>query len=272
MYRKPNPQTTIEDFILPFSGSLNAENRWVKLAKIIPWDQLEREYAFMFPSDRGKVAKPVRMALGSLIIQTRCGYTDRETVQQITENPYLQYFIGLKEYQLTRPFTPVAMVKFRKRFKAKRLAKINELIMAAEHHAVQNEKEAEDDDHHDNNQGGSGKVDTEPSEASTVEEEVTPKENLNQGTLILDATCAPADLRYPTDLGLLNEAREKLDEIIDTLHEANGKKARRPRTYRMVARKAYLTVSKQRNPRKNQLRQAIKKQLQFSKRNMQARF
>lgn len=268
MYRKPNPQTTIEDFILPFSGSLNAENRWVKLAKIIPWDQLEREYAFMFPSDRGNVAKPVRMALGSLIIQTRCGYADRETVQQITENPYLQYFIGLKEYQLTRPFTPVAMVKFRKRFKAKRLAKINELIMAAEHHAVQNEKEAEDDDHHDNNQGGSGKVDTEPSEASTVEEEVTPKENLNQGTLILDATCAPADLRYPTDLGLLNEAREKLDEIIDTLHEANGKKTRRPRTYRMVARKAYLTVSKQRNPRKNQLRQAIKKQLQFSKRNM----
>ncbi|MGI6685677.1 MAG: transposase [Bacillota bacterium] len=91
MYRKPSPQTTIDDFILPFSGSLNAENRWVKLAKIIPWDQLEREYAFMFPSDRGNVAKPVRMALGSLIIQARCGYTDRETVQQITENPYLQY-------------------------------------------------------------------------------------------------------------------------------------------------------------------------------------
>jgi IS5 family transposase len=75
-------------------------------------------------------------------------------------------------------------------------------------------------------------------------------------------------LRYPTDPGLLNEAREKLDEIIDTLHKANGKKTRRPRTYRMTARKAYLTISKQRSPRKNQLRQAIKKQLQFSKRNM----
>ncbi len=76
------------------------------------------------------MAKPVRMALGSLIIQSRCGYTDRETVQQITENPYLQYFIGLKEYQLTKPFTPVALVKFRKRFNAKRLAEINELIVA----------------------------------------------------------------------------------------------------------------------------------------------
>ncbi len=132
MYRKPSPQLTIDDFILPFSGKLSAENRWVKMAEIIPWDEIEEEYAFMFPSDRGNVAKPVRMALGSLIIQARCGYTDRETVQQITENPYLQYFIGLKEYQLTKPFTPVALVKFGKRFSAEKLAKINELIISAE--------------------------------------------------------------------------------------------------------------------------------------------
>ena len=93
MYRKPNPQLTIDDFILPFSGKMSAENRWIKLARIIPWDEFEQDYAFMFPSDRGNVAKPVRMALGSLIIQTRCGYTDRELVQQITENPYLQYSV-----------------------------------------------------------------------------------------------------------------------------------------------------------------------------------
>ena len=166
MYRKPNPQMTIDDFILPFSGKLDAENRWVKLAKIIPWDEFEHEYAFMFPSDRGNVAKPVRMALGSLIIQARCGYTDRETVQQITENPYLQYFIGLKEYQLTRPFTPVALVKFRKRFKAERLARINERILSAEQQAAQREKEAEDDDQHDDNKGGSGQPGKEQPEGS----------------------------------------------------------------------------------------------------------
>jgi len=128
MYRKPSPQLTIDDFILPFSGKLDPENRWVQLANTIPWDEYEKEYAHMFPSDRGNIAKPVRMALGTLIIQTRCGYTDRETVQQITENPYLQWFIGLKEFQLTRPFTPVALVKFRKRFKKERMAQINERI------------------------------------------------------------------------------------------------------------------------------------------------
>jgi hypothetical protein len=270
MYRKPSLQMTIDDFILPFSGKMSANNRWILLAKIIPWDELEIEYAFMFPSDRGNVAKPVRMALGSLIIQARCGFTDRETVQQITENPYLQYFIGFKEYQLTKPFTPVAMVKFRKRFNAKRLAKINERIVSAEtkQKELQSEKKKEQDSDHDNNQNGSGAVDVIQTDEIKTESPEIPETKPNQGTLILDATCTPADMRFPTDLGLLNDARNKLDEIIDTLHRANGKIERRPRTYREKARKDYLTVSKQRKPRKNQIRQAIKKQLQYARRNL----
>ena len=40
----------------------------------------------------------------------------------------------------------------------------------------------------------------------------------NQGKLILDATCTRADLKYPTDLGLLNQAREHTEKIIDSLH------------------------------------------------------
>lgn len=267
MYRKPNPQMTIDDFILPFSGQLNAENRWVQLAKIIPWDEFEKEYAFMFPSDRGNVAKPVRIALGSLIIQTRCGYTDRETVQQITENPYLQYFIGLKEYQLTPPFTPVALVKFRKRFKKDRLTRINERIVSAQQ-AAESENETKDDDH-DDTQGGSHTPDTSKPEENNAETTTSAESQPNQGMLILDATCIPADIKYPTDLGLLNDAREKLEGIIDTLYQATEKKDKKPRTYRENARKAYLSVSKQRSPRKASLRKGIKKQLQYCKRDLQ---
>ena len=36
----------------------------------------------------------------------------------------------------------------------------------------------------------------------------------NQGTLVLDATCVPVDIRYPQDVSLLNEVREKLETII----------------------------------------------------------
>lgn len=206
------------------------------------------------------------MALGSLIIQTRCGYTDRETVQQITENPYLQYFIGLKEYQLTPPFTPVALVKFRKRFKKDRLDRINERIVSAQQ-ATEGENEAKDDDH-DDPQGGSYPPDASKPEDNNADNATSSEPQSNQGMLILDATCIPADIKYPTDLGLLNDAREKLEEIIDTLHKANGKKGKKPRTYRENARKAYLSVSKQRSPRKASLRQGLKRQLQYSKRNL----
>lgn len=42
----------------------------------------------------------------------------------------------------------------------------------------------------------------------------TGEEDTNKGTLTLDATCAPANIRYPQDISLLNEAREKLEAII----------------------------------------------------------
>lgn len=69
---------------------LNQDNCWFKLADLIPWDEFETKYTEQFPSDTGNVEKPLRMALGSLIIQTRFQYADRELVEQIAENPYPQ--------------------------------------------------------------------------------------------------------------------------------------------------------------------------------------
>lgn len=112
MFRKMEKQLYIEEFVLPFEGKLRADNRWVKLAKIIPWDSIEDRYAKHFTSNRGQVAKPVRMALGVLLIQEKCGYSDRESVEQITENPYLQYFIGLREYQDQPPLLPLGIYYF----------------------------------------------------------------------------------------------------------------------------------------------------------------
>ena len=74
--------------------------------------------------------------------------------------------------------------------------------------------------------------------------------------MMLDATCTPADIHYPTDLGLLNEAREKLDKLIDKLLRTAGSGPRRSRTYRQKARRDYLNVSKQRNSRRNIIRKA----------------
>ena len=70
------------------------------------------------------------MALGSLLIQKQLGFSDRELVEEITENPYFQYFIGLPGYQMEAPFVPSLLVEFRKRLTDDILGEINEMIIA----------------------------------------------------------------------------------------------------------------------------------------------
>ena len=70
-------------------------------------------------------------------------------------------------------------------------------------------------------------------------------ESPNRGKLIIEATCVPADISYPTDLGLLNGARVHTEKIIDILYkQLKGKTNKKPRTYRNLARKDYLAVAK----------------------------
>jgi IS5 family transposase len=70
MYRRRHrDQLSFEDFFLPFGGKLASDNRWIKLAELIPWDDLEDDYAAQFCNGFGAPAKPFRMALGALIIK-----------------------------------------------------------------------------------------------------------------------------------------------------------------------------------------------------------
>ena len=105
MYRKQE-QTTIppENFKLPFEGKLSEDNRWVIMASLIPWAEFEEEYSSSFSAEMGAPAKLFRVALGALIIKEKLGISDRETVEQIKENPYLQYFIGISFYSNEAPF------------------------------------------------------------------------------------------------------------------------------------------------------------------------
>ena len=111
----------------------------------------------------------------------------------------------------------------------------------------------------------------ETSEAEKKKEEIETKTNQppNRGQLKIDATCAPADISYPTDLGILNTAREQTEKIIDILYSSQKEKLKeKPRTYRQKARKDYLEVAKRKRPSNKQRRKAIGKQLQYLKRNL----
>ena len=116
MYKNNEKQLKFEDFYLPFGGKLRSDNRWVKLSKLIPWHEFEELYArTLAVTGMGAPAMSVRVALGSLIIKERLGTSDEETVEQIRENPYLQYFLGFEEYREEAPFHPTMFVHFRKR-------------------------------------------------------------------------------------------------------------------------------------------------------------
>jgi IS5 family transposase len=264
MYRKPSGQMKIEDFVLPFEGKLNPENRWVKLSKLIPWEGIEKNYAQLFPSSTGTEAKPLRMALGALIIKEKCSFSDRETVEQIMENPYFQFFIGLERYQDDKaPFDPSLMVHFRKRLDKETMMAINEIICQQESQQIEADVENENKKPKDPQDPG------EPPISGGSQDEISKTtQPTHKGKLLLDATCAPADVRYPTDLSLLNEAREKTEAIIDALYHVNLGLKKKPRTYRKKARKQYLTVAKQRKPQSKTIRKAIGKQLGYVGRNL----
>jgi IS5 family transposase len=248
MYRHNEKQLQFEKFEFQVGGKLRSDNRWVKLAKLIPWEEVEELYASSFSgTGQGAPALSVRIALGALIIKERLKSSDEETVEQIRENPYLQYFLGLKQYADKAVFHPTMFVHFRKRFPEDMILRINDLI--AEKAIIEIKKKVKKKSDKDDAPGIGTK---------------------NKGKLLVDATCAPEDINFPTDLKLLNNAREKSEEIIDTLHRAMPKGIQKPRTYRQVARKEYLKVSKSRKVRQKTLRKAIRKQLGYLGRNLRS--
>ena len=131
MYKYIDKQITMpHEFFLPFGGKLNPDDQWCKLVAIVPWKEVEEKYAKSFNSrNAGKVAHSIRMALGSLIIQNYKGLSDRETVEEITENPYMQFFIGLPGFVDKAPFDPSLMVRFRKRLGKDIINQISELVI-----------------------------------------------------------------------------------------------------------------------------------------------
>ncbi len=236
MYKRHLRQMSLLDNPESFGGiTLDGDNEWCKLAKLIPWHVFEEEYAKLFPGKNGQPAISFRAALGTLLIKERYQFSDEETIEHIVMNPYLQYFIGLEVFTQRAPFDSSMLSRFRKRITPEVMARVNDIVIGR------------------NERDDSGKGDG--SEGRNEE---------NQGTLILDATCAPQGIRYPTDPSLLNEARMNAEEIIDKLHEAkltDGE--RKPRTSRNVAKKKYNSYSKSRNKTAKSRRKAIKQQLGY---------
>lgn len=249
-------------FETTFEKQLDPLNRWVIMANQIPWDILVSKYQrHLNNQDTGADGINPRVAIGSMIIKHICDLSDRETVQQIRENIYMQYFIGYSSFNTEIPFDPSLFVDFRKRLTLEDINKINEEIvkkyygLGKEVAVINSQQECKEDQQENNS-------------VKMIQPTSETKEPINhKGKLIIDATACPQDIAYPTDLNLLNDSREKSELIIDTLQLLRSDKVK-PRTYREKARKEYLKIAQKKTKTKREIRKGIRQQLQYLKRNI----
>jgi len=268
---------SIEEFRTPFQVKLDKENRWVRLGNSLPWDALASIYYRSMSTDMGAPAIDARIVIGAMIIKHKLKLDDRETIETIRENMYMQYFLGLEEYTYKDVFDRSLFTALRYRLGADKFdAMTRQIILTSEgkHEAA---KKDLDDHGNDINTHKSDKVDknantpaNQGSGKSEHEKSATgEKPKGNKGILIVDATVADQMIAYPTDLGLLSRSREESERLIDELCKVldiNDK----PRTYRRMARKQYLNVAKKKNKTKNELRKAIGQQLRYLRRNLKS--
>lgn len=255
---KSTRQMSIEEFKTPFQIKLDKGNRWIKLGNLLPWDAMASIYYRSMSSDQGAPAIDARIVIGAMIIKHKLKLDDREAIETIRENMYMQYFLGLEQYTYEDVFDRSLFTALRYRLGADKFdAMSRQIILASE-----GKHEAARKDLDDGNQT-----------ANQEQEKLTEKQNINEkpkgnnGTLIVDATVADQMIAYPTDLGLLARSREESERIIDELCKVLNINEK-PRTYRRLASKQYLNVARKKNKTKNELRKAIGGQLRYLRRNL----
>lgn len=233
-----NGQMTFDEM----KGSLERlpkTNRWVQMGDTLPWTEYEKVYNKRLKNDTvGASNRPGRMVVAALIIKHKLNLSDEETILTIQENPYMQYMCGLTEYTDKPIFDPSLFVTIRKRIT---IDDINALTLELARKAQK--KNGGCDGGNDNGNGGA------------------PADDRTQPTdLKADATCADAEVRYPTDIDLIEDGSGYIDRMIDKVCGIKG--IRRPTGLeRNRIRGTYLNVIKRKHKGAKLIKDAITRML-----------
>ena len=193
-------------------SGLSKSNRWVKLADHLPWERIEKEYNKRLRNGHnGAGNKPARMVVGALIVKHVEKLSDAKTIQAIQENPYMQYLLGFTAFTEKPVFVPELFVLIRKRLDTDFFNMLTQML--AEDDGSMPKPESKDDDG-----------------------------NAHGGILKIDATCCNAEVRYPTDCNLLEDASRLIDRLLDKF--CSRSHIRKPQTHRTESRQAFITLTK----------------------------
>lgn len=241
MYKFKSKQISFSDFGQPVGMEMNPDNRWIKKADAIPWEQIELKYAKLFANSKGNVAKPLHLALGHWSSSWNTDSRMRKPPRWSRKTHISSISAALRSTNTSCPSTPPWWSTSERGWRLPSWGKSTRWLLKTQ------KKENSNEDDGNSGPGGSPETD---------------------GTLIVDATCAPPYIKYPQDIELLNEARENTEDMITELHDP--KDGRKPRTYKMQAHKDYLNMVRKKRKTSKEIRKGIRKQLQYLERNLKS--
>ena len=229
---------------------LPKENRWIKLGDSLPWDKIEQIYNSRLNNKYGGAGnKPARIIIGALLIKHKMNLSDRETIQAISENPYMQYMLGLSEFSSRPVFDPSLFVTIRKRLgedafndMSESLLKLEVKMADEEQEKKRKEDEGKDSDNNESPNSSSATTGRHPTEE-------------HKRILKVDATCSDAEVRYPTDLDLVHAGVEIVDRVVNRLCAINELPL--PKTHLKEIHSKYLNVIKLRSKPKKKVKECM---------------
>ncbi len=215
----------------PYSGKIDENNRWIKLANLVPWENLNVIYQKYFAEEKLKQVKKCRLILGLMLGQILLKLSDRDILDYFHENSYFQYFCGCETFvvKLDKSIIHYSLLsKRRKKLGKKFFEKFQDEVIKV-----------------------------------LIETKI-----INPKTLILDATVVPSNIAYPNDVKLMNVAREWVCKKIITIKNLIDVK-KKIRTYRKIARKVFLNFQKKKRKTRKEIKKAVKVMHRYLKRNIE---
>ena len=103
---------------------IDSMNELVLVRQVIPWPRIIAQLVSSYAPHRGRFGTSLRMMVALLIVAKLRRLSDREVIQQVKENRYIQYFCNVPDAGLLTFLDPSVLSKFRTRLGEKGIAKI----------------------------------------------------------------------------------------------------------------------------------------------------
>jgi len=94
---------------------IDAGHGLVKLAGVVDWDRLDELFGSTYCPDNGRPGVSTRLMVALHYLKYTYNLSDEDVVEGWVENPYWQYFSGMKYFEHRPPIDPSSMTRWRKR-------------------------------------------------------------------------------------------------------------------------------------------------------------